>query len=119
MSENKKAVERLEAGYVKAREIYNDSEKVNELLLKLGMKLDFSEIDNEENKYIHKFYQVVRKYSDGEIIDISEDSMIYIISALTYFISPLDAIPDLLPGIGHIDDFEVIEACYEKVKDEM
>lgn len=32
----------------------------------------------------------------------------WIIFALTYFISPVDLIPDVLPGIGYVDDALVI-----------
>ncbi|MHB0775152.1 YkvA family protein [Halomonas sp. WWR20] len=34
-----------------------------------------------------------------------------IIGALGYFISPLDAIPDLLPGVGYADDASAIGAA--------
>ncbi len=33
-----------------------------------------------------------------------------VVSALAYFISPIDAIPDLAPLVGYLDDFGVIAA---------
>ncbi|MBC3936784.1 YkvA family protein [Undibacterium rugosum] len=34
-----------------------------------------------------------------------------IFGALAYFISPLDAIPDVLPGVGYTDDLGVLAAA--------
>lgn len=34
-----------------------------------------------------------------------------IIAALGYFISPLDAIPDIIPGVGHVDDWVLLVAA--------
>ena len=38
-----------------------------------------------------------------------------VIGALGYFIAPLDAIPDLLPGVGFTDDLSVIVAALAAV----
>jgi uncharacterized membrane protein YkvA (DUF1232 family) len=34
----------------------------------------------------------------------------YLAAALLYFISPLDAVPDVLPGIGYVDDVLIVTA---------
>jgi uncharacterized membrane protein YkvA (DUF1232 family) len=34
-----------------------------------------------------------------------------IVSALIYFISPIDAIPDWIPGVGYIDDLSVLTSA--------
>ena len=39
-----------------------------------------------------------------------------IISALVYFICPIDAIPDAIPVIGFSDDLAALEAAFEAVK---
>ncbi len=39
-----------------------------------------------------------------------------IIGALLYFISPADFIPDVIPGIGYIDDIAIILMVYNRVK---
>ncbi|MCU0962482.1 MAG: DUF1232 domain-containing protein [Pirellulaceae bacterium] len=36
--------------------------------------------------------------------------VLYLAAALLYFISPLDAVPDLLPGLGYVDDAIVVSA---------
>lgn len=42
-----------------------------------------------------------------------------IISALTYFISPVDVIPDAVPGLGYMDDATVITACLALVHSDL
>ena len=41
---------------------------------------------------------------------------IVIISALAYFICPVDAIPDTIPVIGFTDDLAALEAAFEAVQ---
>ncbi len=36
--------------------------------------------------------------------------VLYLAAALLYFISPLDAVPDVLPGIGYVDDLIILSA---------
>ena len=38
-----------------------------------------------------------------------------IIGALGYFISPIDAVPDMIPGIGYVDDLGVLTAAVAAV----
>lgn len=38
-----------------------------------------------------------------------------IIGSLGYFISPVDAIPDIIPGIGYVDDLAVLTAAVATV----
>ncbi len=41
---------------------------------------------------------------------LSKQQLIYLTAALLYFISPVDAVPDLIPGLGYIDDIAVLSA---------
>ncbi|TJY65329.1 DUF1232 domain-containing protein [Sinimarinibacterium sp. CAU 1509] len=41
---------------------------------------------------------------------LSRQQLIYLTAALLYFISPVDAVPDLIPGLGYIDDIAVLSA---------
>jgi uncharacterized membrane protein YkvA (DUF1232 family) len=44
---------------------------------------------------------------------------VIVVAALVYFILPLDAIPDLTPVIGYLDDFGVIAAVTKFLSDEL
>jgi uncharacterized membrane protein YkvA (DUF1232 family) len=41
---------------------------------------------------------------------LRKQDMLYLAAALLYFISPLDAVPDLLPGAGYVDDVLIVSA---------
>jgi uncharacterized membrane protein YkvA (DUF1232 family) len=41
---------------------------------------------------------------------LRKTDVLYLAAALLYFISPLDAVPDVLPGIGYLDDIVVVSA---------
>jgi uncharacterized membrane protein YkvA (DUF1232 family) len=38
-----------------------------------------------------------------------------IIAALGYFVAPIDAVPDLIPGMGYVDDLGVLTAAVATV----
>lgn len=44
----------------------------------------------------------------GEYPGISKQAMLSVVAALLYFLSPIDAIPDVLLGVGFIDDIAVL-----------
>lgn len=39
--------------------------------------------------------------------------------ALIYVLSPLDAIPDILPGVGFLDDAAVLATCLKLIESEL
>jgi uncharacterized membrane protein YkvA (DUF1232 family) len=43
----------------------------------------------------------------------------WVIAGLAYFISPLDAIPDPIPGAGYLDDAVVIAWCLHQISEEV
>ncbi|MGE8501385.1 MAG: YkvA family protein [Pseudomonas sp.] len=44
----------------------------------------------------------------GEYRQISSQALLMVVAALLYFLSPLDAIPDWLVGVGFVDDLAVL-----------
>ncbi len=44
----------------------------------------------------------------GEYRGISSQALLSVVAALLYFVSPIDAIPDVLLGVGFIDDIAVL-----------
>lgn len=44
----------------------------------------------------------------GEYRAIAPRALVAVVAALLYFLTPLDALPDWLPGLGFIDDLAVV-----------
>jgi len=65
------------------------------------------------------FISLLKAYKDKEYIEIPMGSIIAIISALIYFLSPVDLIPDVIPGVGYLDDGAVIAAVYILIHDDI
>jgi uncharacterized membrane protein YkvA (DUF1232 family) len=59
-----------------------------------------------------KLRRVVREASElwAHRSGLRKRDVLYLAASLLYFISPLDAIPDVLPGIGYIDDVVVLSS---------
>lgn len=55
----------------------------------------------------------------GEYRAISPRALVSIVAGLLYFVSPLDAIPDWLLGVGFLDDIAVLAWVMKTVDDEL
>ncbi|WP_434120099.1 YkvA family protein [Pseudomonas fortuita] len=55
----------------------------------------------------------------GEYRAISPKALVTIVAGLLYFVSPIDAIPDWLLGVGFLDDIAVLGWVLKTVTDEL
>lgn len=97
--------------YPKAEEYLNDTSKLEQLLLRIEEKLKAIPKIGEKLSEIPVFVMMIRSYIKKEYTEIPIGTLIAIIAALLYFISPVDLIPDVIPGAGYIDDAAVVGAC--------
>ena len=51
---------------------------------------------------------LIRDYWKGTYRDVSLKSIVIFVAALAYIISPIDLIPDYIPGLGQIDDAVIL-----------
>lgn len=64
--------------------------------------------------------RLVRDYCNKSYTDIPTGTIIAIIAALIYVVSPVDIIPDeLIPVIGFVDDAAVVKFCIEMIKNDL
>lgn len=62
---------------------------------------------------------LVRDYVKGDYRAIPYWSIAAIAAALLYVLSPIDLIPDFIPGIGYVDDALVVAACLAMVEKDL
>ncbi|MGH8438980.1 MAG: YkvA family protein [Pseudomonas sp.] len=55
----------------------------------------------------------------GEYRTISPKALVTVVAGLLYFVSPVDAIPDWLLGVGMLDDIAVLAWVLKAVSDEL
>lgn len=110
-----KAQDTLEKGYGEAETLLNDEDKMERFLQRLEKKLKVIPIAGEKLAEVPIMASLVRSYVKKEYTDIPIGSIIAIISALVYFVSPIDLIPDSIPVLGYFDDAAVVAACWKLV----
>lgn len=62
---------------------------------------------------------LVKAYIEDEYVDISYNSIVAIVSTLLYVISPVDIIPDVIPGVGYSDDEVAVAFCVKMIHDDI
>jgi uncharacterized membrane protein YkvA (DUF1232 family) len=69
--------------------------------------------------YLHAMLRLIRAYQRGEYRVVSEATLVVIIAAIIYVISPLDVIPDSIPGIGYLDDATVLTLALKRTRNDL
>jgi uncharacterized membrane protein YkvA (DUF1232 family) len=69
--------------------------------------------------YLLAMIRLIRAYHTGAYREIPERSFLIVISAMIYFVSPLDVIPDWIPILGYIDDALVVGLALKTVRDDL
>lgn len=69
--------------------------------------------------YLTALFRVFRAYVGGAYKDIPWGSIVLVTVAILYFVSPLDLLPDAVPGIGFVDDAAVIAFVVAQIKAEL
>ena len=123
--ENKNAESQINRKKVEAEVILDDEDRTNDFLDEaeekasrasgksfFSRKMTVKEFVN----YIKLFTSLVRSYVKKEYREIPFGTIVAIVAALAYFVSPIDILPDFIPGIGYIDDAAIVAFCFMRKK---
>lgn len=107
----------------KAAGIANNPEKISNLISSVTDKM--SDMD-ENKKRVSEFFEKVRtmvrmlrSYIKGDYRQIPWKSLLMIIGALSYFLMPIDLIPDFIPVTGLADDISLIFLVFASVNEDI
>lgn len=56
---------------------------------------------------------LITDYAKGNYRDVPWNVLAAVTGAVIYFVSPIDAIPDVIPVVGYIDDALVVKLALE------
>ena len=115
----KKVSEAFEKGFSEAQELLKDEDKIERLLQRAENKIKSIPAVGEQLSIVPTFISLVRSYIRKEYQDLPIGTIIAIVSALIYIVSPVDLIPDFLPGVGHLDDAAMVVACLKLVNSDV
>lgn len=69
--------------------------------------------------YLQAMIRLVRAYANGAYREVPVGSLLMILVAVIYFVSPVDLIPDFIPVGGLIDDALVVGLALKQVKSDL
>jgi uncharacterized membrane protein YkvA (DUF1232 family) len=103
----------------KAKE-YLDPEKAEALLQKAIRKANDKKGSlGEVWEKLQLFFELIKAYFKGEYRKVSKGTILTILGAIIYFVSPIDMVPDFIVGIGILDDAAVIGFAIKKISVEL
>ncbi len=97
----------LEKFSLKAKVLLENKEKLSALLTKAALlcaELSNLRLIGKHFKDITVIIEMVNDYVQGIYTQVPKSTIITLVAAVLYFLSPIDLIPDALPIIGHFDD---------------
>lgn len=102
----------------KANTIYHDDDRLKRLLISVKDMATENKQLTEIFDDIKTMVNLLKDWLRGDYHELKKSSVIMIIIAFLYLISPIDIIPDFLPG-GFIDDIAVLGFVFKKLTNEI
>jgi uncharacterized membrane protein YkvA (DUF1232 family) len=105
---------------IRAKAILKNSNDINQLADSAA-----KEINSGKKKLLNINDEVVllismlKSWANGEYKEVPWTTLALCAGALIYFVNPLDAVPDLIPGAGFLDDATVIGFVLASVKQDI
>ncbi|NLP44411.1 MAG: DUF1232 domain-containing protein [Peptococcaceae bacterium] len=106
----------------KAEQYIDNPAKTNNLLTKVQRKTENSKKNEVISNILDKIYllfNLVKDWTNGNYRDISKKAIIAVIAGLIYFVSPIDLIPDIVVGMGLVDDAAVLGLIINQLDKEL
>ena len=114
-----KAKEELEKRYNQAKEILDDDEKVDSFLENTEKKLKTVPKLGDKLSMIPMLLMLVKDYVKKYYTEFPSGTMLAIVAALIYFLSPADLVSDIVPILGFADDAAILGKCLDFAKDDL
>ena len=114
----------LRNGFGRAEETLRSQDRIEVLLQRAEETLRNANMGGlqpiaDAAAYVPVFISLVRAYIKGTYRDVPTGSIIAVVSALIYYVSPVDLIPDFIPVAGTLDDAAVILACMRFIRKDL
>lgn len=103
----------------RADQYKKDPEKVKKLMDDVEEKIKDDQHRGplgEMWKYLTTLIRLVKAYFSGKYTIVPWESIALALTAIIYFVSPVDLIPDFIPVVGYLDDAFVIAFVVKAIK---
>ncbi|MFS8972428.1 YkvA family protein [Streptococcus mitis] len=105
----------LESGYGQSEALLNDKDELDNFLQRLEQKINDMPFVGKKFSMIPVMISLVKNYVQGKYTTVPYGTILAVLSALVYFLSPIDIIPDFIPLAGYLDDMAVVGLCMNMV----
>ena len=109
--------------FKKAKETLTENEKVKGLISEVKDKVDEINSDSEERTtFIYQLQviiRMVRAHINGSYRAFSATTILTLVFALVYFITPIDLIQDFIPALGLTDDISLVYFVFKSLADDI
>lgn len=113
----------FESARKKAVYFLKNNEMLDRLLEDSRQKVKDLDLDrfsfNKLYDYLMVLVRMVQSYANGSYRVIPWQSILVIVAAIVYFVTPVDLIPDFIPVAGFIDDLGVLVWVFNKMREEI
>jgi uncharacterized membrane protein YkvA (DUF1232 family) len=105
------------AATARAAEYLEGERDLGALLRRVNAQLESAPFVGDVLDDVRTMVRLVRAYTAGRYRDVAVEDLLLIVSGLVYFVSPLDLIPDVIAGVGLLDDLAVLGFVLRSVPD--
>ena len=120
MEEQNKGIHKYKKYIDSAKTYLNNTKKSNELLDEATTKSNTNKNALEEVwDNLQLLITMFRSWVKGDYKEIPKKSIISIIAAIIYFVSPIDFIPDFIVGLGFADDAAIIGFTIKQITEDL
>ncbi|RED92638.1 YkvA family protein [Marinoscillum furvescens] len=117
------ANKKIEGILQRAKDTVSQNEKVQSLLTDVKGRLEKINSDStERSTFIYQLQvivRMVRAYISGKYSAFSTSTVVTLVFALIYFITPTDLIPDFIPALGLTDDISLVYFIFRSLAEDI
>ena len=112
---------RLHRFRVRAEKVMNERGRLYDLLQRASKKMEragrktFGDTWDE----VVLLIELIQDWSKGNYQDVSNKTIVAVIAAIIYLVTPFDAVPDFLLGWGYLDDLAILKLVIGQVRTEL
>lgn len=103
----------------KAEKMLENTEQFEKFLERVEDKLKKLPGYGSKLVYVPQLILLLIDYTKGNYKNITKAEIITIVAALMYVLLPVDALPDLVPGLGFLDDAAVMIWLFSLINDDI
>ena len=107
----------------KAAKVLEDNDRVQNLLNTTSEKLKSILASNDKLKQfsdtIYLLIRMMKAQFSGDYSEFPWRTLMLMVGALIYFVTPFDLIPDFIPALGFTDDISIVYWVYTSIQEDI